>query len=243
MSNHLARPSQRPSQRRLHRLSFRPILEMSEEQGQATLKVPVLRSVPVKPRREFLPIAEPPAKPFIQQPQTQFKQELQKKDATLLKIKPEQVEKEQTVLLSTIESRDLALLETRKTPQAGPLVFDIDHPKSKPGGPTGALDGDPEFEKLSTIPMIVLKGISSQQGKPQLAMKSEVTGAAGAAGLVGFGNIVGSILKYGSTFLIQYSLGPGLYGLYTLSLSLINLVSAIFSLGLDSAMTRYIAIY
>ena len=91
--------------------------------------------------------------------------------------------------------------------------------------------------------MMVLKGISAQQGKPEPEMKSEVSGAAGAAGLVGIGNILGSVLKYGSAFLIQYGFGPGGFGLYTLCLSLVNLVSAIFNLGLDDAMVRYVAIY
>ncbi|MFL5653885.1 MAG: oligosaccharide flippase family protein [Ktedonobacteraceae bacterium] len=116
-------------------------------------------------------------------------------------------------------------------------------PPSKLEIPDFTIDDDPEFEKRSTFPMMVLKGISAQQGKPEPEMKSEVSGAAGAAGLVGFGNILGSILKYGSAFLIQYGFGPGGFGLYTLCLSLVNLVSAIFNLGLDDAMVRYVAIY
>lgn len=105
---------------------------------------------------------------------------------------------------------------------------------------------DPELEKRSTIPMMVLKGITkeqSEQRKLQQEMKSEVSGAASNAGLVGLGNIIGSILKYVSNFLIQYGFGTSGYGLYTLSLSLVNLVSAIFNLGLDDAMVRYVAIY
>ena len=102
---------------------------------------------------------------------------------------------------------------------------------------------DPELERHSTIPMMVLTGIVSQQGKQQDEMKSEVSGAAGAAGLVGLGSILGSIFKFISTFLIQYGFGAGGYGLYTLSLSLINLVAAVFNLGLDDAMVRYVAIY
>ncbi len=113
---------------------------------------------------------------------------------------------------------------------------------SRPEIPGFTID-DPEFEKRSTFPMMVLKGISAQQGKPEPEMKTEVSGAAGAAGLVGFGNVLGSILKYGSAFLIQYGFGPGGFGLYTLCLSLVSLVSAIFNLGLDDAMVRYVAIY
>lgn len=102
---------------------------------------------------------------------------------------------------------------------------------------------DPEWDMRSTIPMMVLQGIAKQQGKQQQEMKSEVSGAASAAGLVGFGNILGSVFKYVSTFLIQYSFGPGIYGIYTLSTSLVNLISSIFSLGMGDAMLRYVAIY
>src|SRR3989440_486530 len=104
-------------------------------------------------------------------------------------------------------------------------------------------DEDPEFERLKTLPTMVLTGIAAQQGKRQPEMKSEVSGAASAASLLGLGSIIGSILKYVSAFLIQYGFGPGGYGLYTLSLSLVNLISATFNLGLDDAMVRYVAIY
>jgi O-antigen/teichoic acid export membrane protein len=90
---------------------------------------------------------------------------------------------------------------------------------------------------------MALSSVTTKLGASQTPMKSEVSGAAGAAGLVGFGNIAGSMLKYVSTFLIQYGFGAGGYGLYTLCLSLVNLVSAIFNLGLDDAMVRYVAIY
>src|SRR5438105_5419778 len=104
-------------------------------------------------------------------------------------------------------------------------------------------DEDPEFERLETLPTMVLTGIAAQQGKRQPEMKSEVSGAAAAASLLGLGSIIGSILKYISAFLIQYGFGPGGYGLYTLSLSLVNLIAATFNLGLDDAMVRYVAIY
>lgn len=103
--------------------------------------------------------------------------------------------------------------------------------------------GDTESDIPVTMPMMILTEMASRQGEQKLSMKSEVSGAAGAAGLVGLGNIAGSILKYGSNFILQYGLGAALYGVYTLSLSVVNLVSAIFSLGLDDAMMRYGAIY
>ncbi len=104
---------------------------------------------------------------------------------------------------------------------------------------TGETDG----EIAVTMPMMILTAATSRQEPQATSMKSQVSGAAGNAGLVGVGNIAGSILKYGGNFLIQYGLGAGLYGVYTLSLSVVNLVSAIFSLGLDDAMMRYGAIY
>lgn len=100
--------------------------------------------------------------------------------------------------------------------------------------------GKQDYESISTL---VLESISIKQGQPKPVMHSELSGTAGAAGLVGIGNILGNILKYGSVFLLQYALGPALYGIYTLSVSLINLVAALFNLGLDDAMIRYVAIY
>ncbi len=153
---------------------------------------------------------------------------------------PEQItlpvsEKEKIIPLFTIKQRDRAQLATPKTNTS---TFGLNVPKGHV-----ANHSDAGIEKASTIHMPILKDTSAQQDKSPKSMKAEVSGAAGAAGMVGMGNAIGSVLKYGSTFLIQYSLGPGLYGLYTLALSLVTLISAIFSLGLDDAMTRYTAIY
>jgi len=109
-----------------------------------------------------------------------------------------------------------------------------------------ALNGkvaDAEVGERDTVPLAALKGDAKQQGKSQSGLKSEVSGAASDAGLVGFGNIIGSILKYVAAFLIQYGFGAGGYGLYTLSLSFINLISSILNLGLDDATVRYVSIY
>ncbi len=134
---------------------------------------------------------------------------------------------------SALRRKEIALLDTLK-----PLPpADLDTRR------IAAIGDDPQFAKLSTIPMMALTSATTKLGASQKVMKTEVSGAAGAAGIVGFGNIVGSMLKYVSTFLIQYGFGAGGYGLYTLCLSLVNLVSAIFNLGLDDAMVRYVAIY
>src|SRR5260221_7564039 len=60
---------------------------------------------------------------------------------------------------------------------------------------------DPEFEKLVTIPMMVLKGISKQQGKATPVMESEITGAASNASIVGRGNMAGYMFSYASNLL------------------------------------------
>jgi O-antigen/teichoic acid export membrane protein len=101
----------------------------------------------------------------------------------------------------------------------------------------------PPLSWLETVPMMVLTGISQAQGESKPVMQSEISGAAGAAGIVGLGNILGTVFKFISTFLIQYAFGAGIYGIYTLATSLVNLVSSAFNLGLDDAMVRYVAIY
>src|SRR2546421_6882248 len=110
-------------------------------------------------------------------------------------------------------------------------------------GPTQDLNDAAEFEKLSTVPMMVLTGLAVQQGKPKPEMQSEVSGVAGAAGLQSLGSTIGSILRFIGSFLIQYGFGPAGYGIYTLSLSLVSLISAVFNLGLDDASVRFVAIY
>ncbi len=110
-------------------------------------------------------------------------------------------------------------------------------------GPTQDLNDAAEFEKLSTVPMMVFTGLAIQQGKSKPEMQSEVSGVAGAAGLQSLGSTIGSILRYIGSFLIQYGFGPAGYGIYTLSLSLVSLISAVFNLGLDDASVRFVAIY
>ncbi len=260
MSNQLVRSSQVRSsqdsaQRRLRRLSFRPRVEKTtEEDDQATVKVPVSTLHYVKRRREFLVAPRPTrqekepqegqkklqqSRQFAQGQQNKARQllpEIQERpgnNSRLLVTKLGQEEQVETMRLPASGSEDdMSLLETRAL-----LTPDLETTQVL------RTPDDPEFEKLKTLPMMVLTGISAQQGKPQPEMKSEVSGAAGAASLMGLGSIIGSILKYVSAFLIQYGFGPGGYGLYTLSLSLVNLIAATFNLGLDDAMVRYVAIY
>lgn len=102
---------------------------------------------------------------------------------------------------------------------------------------------DPKLEMLSTIPMMVLKDIAKKQGQSSPEMQSEISGAASNAAIVGVGNVVGFIFKYGNNLLIQRSLGAVLFGLFSVSFSIVTLVASILDLGLDNAMIRYIAIY
>src|SRR6266566_1136462 len=114
----------------------------------------------------------------------------------------------------------------------------------KPG--TFGFDDDydvPSFEKEDTFSMMVLRGISKQQGQSMPVMQSEISGAASSAAIVGAGTIVGNVFKYGNNFMIQRGFGPGPYGLYTLGYAIVTLVSSIFNLGLDDAMVRYTSIY
>ena len=97
-----------------------------------------------------------------------------------------------------------------------------------------------EHTMLSTM---ALKSIPSQQDQPESIMKSEISGAASNAAVIGFGNILGYIFKYSNNLLIQRALAAEGFGLYTLSMSVVTLIASIFDLGLDNAMIRYIAIY
>lgn len=85
--------------------------------------------------------------------------------------------------------------------------------------------------------------ILNRQEQPATLMKSEISGAASNAAIVGLGNIIGYLFKYGNNFVIQRALGAGYFGLYSISLSLVTLVASLFDLGLDNAMIRYVAIY
>src|SRR6266704_3983245 len=277
MSADPGRPLQHPSKRPPHRLQFRSIGGLFEEQAtgrvpatssneEATWKMPVpppsmdkppgaLLKAPFQPR-ELSPINHdhPPGVPQPYQLEAEPTRRIKALHA--LPAHQQQREKPSTLFNETQSQpgHGLALprlpfvqtdeMETVPLPsqQRQQIIRVATTLSSRPEIPGFTID-DPEFEKRSTFPMMVLKGISAQQGKPEPEMKSEVSGAAGAAGLVGIGNILGSILKYGSAFLIQYGFGPGGFGLYTLCLSLVSLVSAIFNLGLDDAMVRYVAIY
>ncbi len=104
-------------------------------------------------------------------------------------------------------------------------------------------DDDPDAEHFYSIPTLVVTAIAKQQGQPQEEMQSEISGAASGAAVIGVGNIVGSVLKYGSTFLLQRGLGADLYGVYSIVFSLVWLIAPLFNLGLGDTMVRYIPLY
>ncbi|HLI89296.1 MAG TPA: oligosaccharide flippase family protein [Ktedonobacteraceae bacterium] len=108
---------------------------------------------------------------------------------------------------------------------------------------TSRLDEDDEFDARPTIPLMVLTGIAARQGQPAPVLNSEISGSASNAAYVGLGNIMGTVLKYGISLLIQRGFGAAVFGLYTLSLSLVSLFSSMFTLGLDDAVVRYVSIY
>src|SRR6266566_105912 len=260
MSGDPGRPSQHPSKQHLHRSQFRSVTKLFEEQApwRARVRAPTVE----KPGGALLkpPIQQRELSPGNRDPQSaepqpsQVEEEPVRQIRGLLSLPAYKEQQPPTSLTVRQNEREtgqisplLPFIQTEKTP-ALPVerqnTTKLATPQSsKLEIPGFTIDDDPEFEKRSTFPMMVLKGISAQHGKPEPEMKTEVSGAAGAAGLGGFGNILGSILKYVSAFLIQYGFGPGGFGLYTLCLSLVNLVSAVFNLGLDDAMVRYVAIY
>ncbi len=105
------------------------------------------------------------------------------------------------------------------------------------------IDETSQITEYDTIPMMVLKDISSRKGEEIPVMQSEISGAAGGAVVVGLGNILGSILKFGSNYLLQVGFGATLYGLYSVCLSIVILVSSLCNLGLSDTTIRYTAIY
>lgn len=102
------------------------------------------------------------------------------------------------------------------------------------------------FDRLVTaqIPAITpVKELTGEQEEATPAINSEVSGAANSAALIGLGSILGNVMKYGNSLLIQRGFGAGDFGLYTLGMSTITLAVSIFNLGLDDAMVRYVAVY
>jgi O-antigen/teichoic acid export membrane protein len=63
------------------------------------------------------------------------------------------------------------------------------------------------------------------------------------AGISFFGSIIGVVLKYAFTTIAARGLGAYTYGLFTLALTTVNLLSLIALLGLNWGVLRYVAMY
>ncbi|HEV2581846.1 MAG TPA: oligosaccharide flippase family protein, partial [Ktedonobacteraceae bacterium] len=100
-----------------------------------------------------------------------------------------------------------------------------------------------QFLEHATIPLIASEATTNHAEPAALVTKSEISGTANNAAIVGVGNIVGFLFKYGNNLLIQHALGVALFGLYSVSLSLVTLLGSIFDLGLDNTVIRYISVY
>jgi O-antigen/teichoic acid export membrane protein len=105
------------------------------------------------------------------------------------------------------------------------------------------IDYDSELEKHATIPANADKSVSNQQNLPASAIQAEISDVASGGTFVGLGAIWGYLLGYGFNFLLQRGLGARRFGLYSLASSIVRIITSLFSLGLDDAMTRYVAIY
>lgn len=78
-----------------------------------------------------------------------------------------------------------------------------------------------------------------EAGLPRAALLSMARGAA----IVFIGTLVGSGLKYTFHVIIGRSLGPGLFGLFVLGLTVFTLVEIMAQMGLPQGVVRYVALY
>src|SRR2546421_1393374 len=216
MSNDLARPSQDDSQLQKQQLNFQPFNEAPEEQDRsmqdkATLEVPV--STPEQTNRSKEWLVATITLPTQEQIQTELSplgRELQARSALASQFPPKRPQLEKAPLpleaeggeskvpysMAVAKAKQHEQFQKRPTPARRDvaLLDTLQHslPDDLETSRIVTVNDDPEFAKLRTIPMMVLTNIATKQGAEQPEMKSEVSGAAGAAGIVGFGNIIGS---------------------------------------------------
>src|SRR5450759_2216780 len=218
MSNDLASTSQDDSQLQKQQLNFQTFNEAPEEQDRAmqdraTLEVPV--STPEQTNRSKEWLVATTTLPTQEQIQTELSpsgRELQNRSAFVSQFPPKRPRLKKTPLpfeaecgqpegpysFAVVKAEQPEQYQKHPTPAGRDvaLLDTLQHsiPDDLETSRIAAVDDDPEFAKLRTIPMMVLTNIAKKQGTEPLEMKSEVSGAAGATGIVGFGNIVGSIL-------------------------------------------------
>jgi len=77
--------------------------------------------------------------------------------------------------------------------------------------------------------------------KPQTS--SEVTALARGAGIILLGTAAGSGLKYAFEFVVARGLGPGLFGVFFLGLSVFRILERLCALELTSGMLRFVSLY
>jgi O-antigen/teichoic acid export membrane protein len=78
-----------------------------------------------------------------------------------------------------------------------------------------------------------------EAGLPRAALLSIARGA----GIVFIGTLVGSGLKYAFHVIIARRLGPGLFGLFVLGLTVFTLAEIIAQMGLPQGVVRYVALF
>ena len=81
------------------------------------------------------------------------------------------------------------------------------------------------------------------EGPGRLQTSSEVTAIARGAGVVMLGTIAGSGLKYLFEFVVARKLGPELFGVFFLALTLFSILERICPLELTSGMLRFVSLY
>jgi O-antigen/teichoic acid export membrane protein len=170
-----------------------------------------------------------------------------KEPATLLDKSPRRARQVELLAFSTDSPHDEVLEDIYLPPPIGYDQLDTWPLASirlwSPQSFNHSIDHDSEAEKHATIPMHVLEGIGIPHGHTVPEMKSEITDAASGAAVVGLGNTIGFFLRYSTIFLIQRTLGASFFGLFSLALAVVTLVSSIFNLGLDDVMVRYVPMY
>lgn len=75
------------------------------------------------------------------------------------------------------------------------------------------------------------------------AIDEEITATAKGAGIVFFGTVAGSFLRYLFQIIVARHLGTDLFGLFFVGLAVYNVGSMVAELGLPSGTVRYVAIY
>src|SRR5579872_5404754 len=204
MSNPMTQSSEPSPQRRPHRLNIRPLADQATAKlpaalpGMARLRTDLLVASPAETRESQEQLAEgeitrvetgsqfrvprieemhtqhlaAASPPLISQEQTQrlpvpiplpdYREGMSKNgQMPLLFFLPSAPRNEAPFTADNSQEEDVSRLDTAHISTRPLIQHDT-----------------PEFDKLSTLPMMVLQGVSKRQGKAQDEMKSEVSGAA-----------------------------------------------------------------